>query len=51
MIYEVGQDGGYGGVKEVERMNLYEWINYVSYLRSQNKYRELTAPTIKGGKA
>lgn len=41
MLYEVGQDGGYGTVKEVEKLNLYEFINYVSYLRAQNKYSEL----------
>ena len=44
MLYEVGQDGGYGSVKEVEKLNLYEFVNYVAYLRSQNKYRELIAP-------
>lgn len=43
MLYEVGQDGGYGTISEVEQMNLYEFINYLSYLRAQNKYRELNA--------
>jgi len=45
-VYEVAQDGGYGGVKEVEQLNLYEFINYLSYLRAQNRYRELTMPKL-----
>ena len=49
MLYEVAQDGGYGTVKEVERLGLYEFINYLSYLRAQNKYRELTAPKLSKG--
>ena len=48
ILYEVAQDGGYGGVKEVEQLNLYEFINYASYLRAQNKYRELITPKPKG---
>ena len=50
MLYEVGQDGGYGSVKEVEKLNLYEFVNYVAYLRSQNKYRELITPKPSGKK-
>jgi len=50
MLYEVGQDGGYGTVKEVEQLNLYEFINYVSYLRAQNKYRDLATATPKAGR-
>ena len=46
MLYEVAQDGGYGTVKDVERLNLYEFINYLSYLRAQNRYRELTMPKL-----
>ena len=48
MIYEVAQDGGCGTVSDVEKLNLYEFINYVSYLRAQNKYRELTSAAFKG---
>jgi hypothetical protein len=50
MLYEVAQDGGYGSMKEVENLNLYEFINYLSYLRAQNKYRELTAPKLPKSK-
>lgn len=50
MLYEVAQDGGYGTVTDVENLNLYEFINYLSYLRAQNRYRELTTPKLPKGK-
>lgn len=47
MLYEVAQDGGYGTVKDIEKLNLYEFVNYLSFLRAQNRYRELTTPKAK----
>ena len=49
MLFEVGQDGAYGTVKEVEQMGLYDFMYYLGYLRAQNKYRELTAPKYGKG--
>ena len=40
-IYEVAQDGGLGTVEEVEQTRLYDFMNYLSYLKAQSKHREL----------
>ncbi len=42
-IYEVAQSGGLGTVKQVEQVNLYDFMSYLSYQKAQSKYNELTA--------
>lgn len=38
LIYEVAQSGAYGTINEVERVNIWDFFDYMSYIRSQNEY-------------
>jgi len=40
-IFEVAESGYYGGVKEVEGLGLYDFLETLDYIRSKNKYYEL----------
>jgi len=40
-IYEVSESGYRGGVKEVEGLGLYDFLETLDYIRSKNKYYEL----------
>jgi len=40
-IYEVAEYNCRGGVKEVERLGLYDFLETLDYIRSKNKYYEL----------
>ena len=40
-IYEIAQDGAVGTLEKVEDMRLYDFMNYLSYIRAQSKYREI----------
>lgn len=38
MIYEVAQTGAYGTINQVERVKVWDFFDYLSYIRSQNEY-------------
>jgi len=40
-IFEVAGSGYHGGVKEVEKLGLYDFFETLDYIRSKNKYNEL----------
>jgi hypothetical protein len=39
LIYEVSLTGAVGTLKEVERMNIWEFFDFLSYMRAQNEFR------------
>ena len=39
MIYEVSITGAVGTVKEVEKLNIWEFFDFLSYIRAQNEFR------------
>lgn len=43
MIYEVAQSGAMGNIIDVEKIGLYEFMSYMSYMKAQIKYNELSA--------
>lgn len=40
LIFEVAQSGAYGTIPEVEQINLWDFFDYLSYIRSQNAYNK-----------
>jgi len=40
-IYEVSKSGYVGNLREVEQMDLYDFLETLDYIRSENKYYEL----------
>lgn len=44
-IYEVAESGYRGGVKDVECLGLYDFLETLDYIRSKNKYYELVNKT------
>jgi len=47
MIYDVAQSGAMGSIAEVEKSKLYSFMNYLAYMKSQQKYDELAAARIE----
>lgn len=48
LIYEVAQSAAYGTVRQVEKINIYEFYNYLSYVRSQGKYQKKAIESGRG---
>jgi len=36
IIYEVAQNGAYGTIPDVEKVNIYDFFNYLSFIRTQS---------------
>ena len=47
MIYDVAQTGAMGNVVQVERVKLYDFMSYYSFMKSQQRYNELGAARIE----
>lgn len=43
MIYDVAQSGAMGDIKQVEQTKLYDFMQYYSFIKSQQKYNDLSA--------
>ena len=43
MIYDVAQSGAMGPIADVEKAKLYTFMSYLAYIKSQQKYDEITA--------
>lgn len=46
MIYDVAQSGALGTVAQVEQSRLYDFMSYLSFMKSQSKHQEIATARV-----